>query len=159
MTDYHAYPVLVTYEYRHVRWMEAPDQETAVRRVASFPPDCTSDDETLFSTRVSVAAPSGDFDWEDVYEGNSLMPYQGLNCEAHVEEHRRHLWQMRRLFLEATAEHEDREVAAGRLAEADRRTCGLCPDWLDDDHAGSARHLMSVRAAEFKAREAAAVAG
>ena len=151
-----AYPVLVEYTHRHVVWVSAYDQEAAIQSMQSEPYEKTSDQETLFESGWTVTAPTSRWDWDSVYEGGYFYPYQGLKCDAHVDEHSRHVREMQRLFLEATAEHEDREVAAGRLAQEQRRTCGLCPDWLDDaGHESSVRHQMSVRmAANRAARDA-----
>lgn len=88
-----SYPVFVTDTRRHVLWIEALDQDDAVRRAGNGTFE-RLDPESIVSSDIDCAAPDGEWDWATVYDGGDV--YLGLPCDAHVETHRTHLWHLER---------------------------------------------------------------
>ncbi|MEK8108682.1 hypothetical protein NKG94_34615 [Micromonospora sp. M12] len=138
-------------------WIAAEDQESAVRYVEPEAYEHTKDGETLFDAGWKVTAPTDSWDWRDVYQGGYSFPYGDQGCNAHVETHREHLRKQARELLDAYVENEDRDQAAGRLAPAERRTCAVCPAWLESGHTETTFHVTSQRMADNRARREAEV--
>jgi hypothetical protein len=128
-SDDEQYPVIVEYTHRHVVWVTAEDQDAAVSSMQGEPYEKTSDHETLFDAHWSVKAPKGRYDWEDVMEGDYYSPYQGTEADAHVEEHRRHLYEVERAAKVAAcpkAGHPGLRTFSNGLMFC--KTCGWLPE-------------------------------
>ncbi len=147
-----SWPVLVTYTHKHVLWVEAETHDKAVEAASYEPYEKTDDQETLFDIGYQVERPS-EWDWDDVYEGNYCMPYQGLECNAHVETYRSWSRALDKAHQQATADNEDLD---GVDAEQ-RLTCSLCRTWREAGHDDSFPHKFEMRAAERRAQEAVTV--
>lgn len=141
MIDHDSYPVIVTYTHRHVIWVEAEDHKAAVERACWDTWELTNDQETLYESSIEVAGPKYDFDWDDIYEGTYLSPYQGRDFEAHVETRRRWLRKVERDHELAMTEYEDRDETPAD----DRQTCGLCRKWREPGHEATSWHQFELR--------------
>lgn len=86
----HSYPVFVTDTRRHVIWIQADDQDDAVRRAGNGTWE-RLDPDSIAAADIECAAPADQWDWATVYDGGDV--YLGLLCDAHVEAHATHLWQ------------------------------------------------------------------
>lgn len=118
-----SYPVFVTRTSRYVIWVDGFDQEAAVERAGNDTWERLPDDEALVASDLTVAAPGDEWDWATVYDGGDVYP--GLLCDAHVEAHRAHLWQLERAALAAECAaadhpHHRRTTGNGRVE------CTLC---------------------------------
>lgn len=136
-----SYPVIVTYTYRHIIWVEARNQQEAVEGASVDTYELTSDSETLLEADWKVEAPTWEWDWDDIYEGGYLSAYPGRDFAAHVETRKAWLRKVARDHELAMWEHEDRE----EVPDAERQTCGLCRQWREPGHEDSFRHQMELR--------------
>lgn len=136
--DRRCFPVLVDETIQHVIWVEADDHEQAVERARWDTWEKLSN-ETRSCSWMDIKAPKSDWDWDRVYE-DSGDGYQGLECNAHVEERRLWLAAFEHARLMATIADEVRE---DRLVEQ-RLACAVCERWREDGHDETARHKLEV---------------
>ncbi len=82
------FPVIVEVTLTHVVWVDGADNHAdAVKMVNDYSYEYLDDQETLADMAECVRAPNK-WDWEDVYnQWDRSMPYQPLQCDAHVKTH------------------------------------------------------------------------
>lgn len=118
-----SFPVLVTDTREHVIYVQADSADAALKRAARDTYDWVNT-ENCASAYMSVALPKDRWDWDTVSD-DSYIGYQGTPFDAHVEEHRRLLWQQ---------EHEAKKAACAKRDHVDnahtwangRVECRLC---------------------------------
>lgn len=142
------YPVIVEYTMRHVVWVEAASSADAAEEISDTAYEWTDDATTLMSATWKTSEPDS-WDWDDIeYGGDS---YPGTLADAHVQRHREHLRAIEYAHSQATVDDEDREVEAGRLDPASRRTCQLCRVWREPGHEETRFHVLQAQAAARQA--------
>lgn len=82
------YPVIVEVTLTHVVWVDgARDPVEAAKMVNDCSYEYLDDQETLAEIAEYVHVPSR-WDWEQVYaQWDRAMPYQPMQCDAHVKTH------------------------------------------------------------------------
>lgn len=117
------YPVIVTEHRTHVVWVDAADQQDAIRWLDNDLGDGVINRNTLAEFDWEVESPTGDhddMDWCTITgASNGFGDYRGLLCDAHVRTHRQELWDQARaadvLACAAEGHVRDRELFATGL--------------------------------------------
>lgn len=129
-----SYPVIVTVTHEHVIWVKADsltDARDQVRADGSWY-EQIDNSTTLASFGMDARSPGEDFhswDWETVYRGDYCGPYQGLECDAHVQTYQAKLAHDKRQadMAACTADgHPQQRVFKRDGDQADEVYCPTC---------------------------------